>query len=75
MVLAAVVLFERNTGLRSAGTNMLFWLGMLGYGTVKIRSLVLISMDPPVRADDVPPSPQPAPSLSTGHFWPLPQIS
>ena len=40
-----VVLYERRTGLRSSGTNMLFWLGMLGYGTVKLRSLILISKD------------------------------
>ena len=45
LILGAVLLFERNRGLRSKGTNLLFWTGMLGYGTIKLRSLILRARD------------------------------
>ena len=42
--------------MRSSGTNFLFWFGMICYGTVKIRSLILIASDD-VR---IPPTPHPS---------------
>lgn len=40
-----VLWFEHEAGLRSSGTNLLFWLGLVGYGSIKIRSLILIDKD------------------------------
>lgn len=37
--------FEKFTGYRSSGINFLYWMGMLGYGSIKIRSLSLIAVD------------------------------
>ncbi len=44
-VLAVLLLFERQVGMRSSGTNLLFWLGLLGYGIIKMRSLILLAQD------------------------------
>jgi len=45
VVLGLVYYFEKFMGFRSSGINFLYWLAMLGYGTVKIRSLSLIAVD------------------------------
>ena len=44
-VLAVLLLFERHVGMRSSGTNLLFWVCMLGYGLIKMRSLILLAQD------------------------------
>lgn len=46
--------------MRSSGTNFLFWFGMICYGTVKIRSLILIARDD-VR---IPPTSHPPPGFT-----------
>lgn len=37
--------FEKFTGYRSSGINFLYWMCMIGYGIIKIRSLSLIAVD------------------------------
>ena len=61
-----MLLFEKGRGMRSSGTNFLFWFGMICYGTVKIRSLILIASDD-VR---IPPTLHPPGETSTPHLPP-----
>lgn len=45
VVIGLVLSYQRRLGIRSAGINFLFWLGLLLYGSIKVRSIVLISKD------------------------------
>ena len=42
---AVVVVFERKSGIRSSGTLIVFWMAMLAYSTMKLRTLILLSKD------------------------------
>ncbi len=45
-VLAALVMHQdRRVGVRSSGVLLLFWLGLVVYGSFKLRSLVLLAED------------------------------
>ena len=40
-----MIVFERRSGVRSSGTLIIFWLFMIVYSVIKLRTLFLLSRD------------------------------
>lgn len=40
-----MIVIERKNGVRSSGTLIVFWMAMTVYSAIKLRTLILLSMD------------------------------
>lgn len=45
VLVGAVIAFERKSGVRSSGILIIFWIVMVAYSAIKLRTLILLSMD------------------------------